>query len=237
MPINKTLLEGAIKLCAELTTPDLSPDPMDFLTCAAWESGLKTTALNVSSRAAGLIQWMPANLNAMGLTTDAVLKMDVVAQLKLCRLWFWPRRAQLVNHVAWYLAIFSPAFMSNAGDPDWVVFAKAGPRASWYFQNKQLDFDSDGVVTVGDMSSTLLKNLARFPTLEDELKAVKVGVAVSQAMLTSLRFGQLKADGVSGPKTAAAISAFQKSLGDPETGQLAAAQRDELQRRYWAQWP
>lgn len=191
MTLSPEFMDGVLSLCYRVSLPNGGlADPRHFITCSAWESGLSPKALNKSSRAAGLIQWMPATLRGFGLTTEQVLAMPATRQLELCAQYFSPHRGKLRTAAAWYMAIFAPALIEHAGDPNFVVFAKNGPRSGWYPQNKGLDFNKDGAVTVEDMTSTLAANLTRYPGVLDAMRNHRPGVAGQRAMLATVDLSQ-----------------------------------------------
>jgi hypothetical protein len=133
MILSPEFLDGVLSLCAQLSGPTPA-NPCHFLTCAAWESGLNPQAINKSSNAAGLIQWMPATLKGFGLTTHDVLAMSGEQQLNLCRRYFAPHKGKLSTVASWYLAIFAqlsyriPTTLTSLSTPKTACDQVGGPK-------------------------------------------------------------------------------------------------------------
>lgn len=100
--------------------------------------------------AAGLIQWMPATAAAFGVTTDEIVAMSAVEQLGLVERYFRPFAGRATSMADHYLIVFWPAAV---GKPLSHVLAREGSAA--YSQNKGLDLDHDGAITVGDIEAQM----------------------------------------------------------------------------------
>ena len=113
------------------------------------ESGLKATAVNPSSGATGLIQFLPSTASKLGTTTAALRSKNVLAQLPYVETYLRDQIASTHVHPArlvdLYLLILYPA---AAGKPSTYVLFRRGTTA--YKQNSSLNPYGD--VTVGDVA-------------------------------------------------------------------------------------
>jgi hypothetical protein len=118
------------------------------------ESGFNPAAVNPISNATGLIQFMPATAAALGTSVDALRQMSDIDQLAFVEKYFRAFAGRLVTRGDYYLAVFMPKFV---GKPDTDVISTKGQKV--YDQNKVLDGDKDGVLTVGDVRMKLLNRI------------------------------------------------------------------------------
>lgn len=140
----------------------LNPDAIAGV--MALESGLSAQAVNSTTGATGLIQFMPETARRLGTSVEALRAMNATAQLKYVELFFRgvPKLRAGSRAGDYYLAVFMPAFV---GLPDVVPIAVAGDPI--YDQNKGLDGGKDGVLTVGEVRAKLEAELARAGALPD----------------------------------------------------------------------
>jgi peptidoglycan hydrolase-like protein with peptidoglycan-binding domain len=204
----------------------LDIDPNALCAVMQIESGFRHDAVNPSSSAVGLIQFMPFLLKSYGTTTDAVKRMSAVEQLKLVERFF--QQAQGVQDPGTlYMYTFMPA---AAKFPDGFVLGKKDSIAShWgislhkiWEQNQGLDLDKDVEITVGEVKAKARKafdaalaagpfrrtvTVITRPTLREgagmrpaepspDVKLIQKAVGASQ-------------DGRWGPLTTAAVRKFQ----------------------------
>lgn len=121
---------------------------LDHLASAiAIESRWDPKAQNPSTRATGLIQWMPSTAKNHGTTVEAIREMSAAEQLRLAQKYFEPFRGIAPRDVG--VAILMPS--GNVGASDDKVIAEAGTQA--YELNAGLDVGQDGAITVGDVRS------------------------------------------------------------------------------------
>jgi hypothetical protein len=145
----------------------LQPDPIAAV--MALESGLNAQAVNPTSGATGLIQFMPSTAKKLGTTVEALRRMNATAQLAFVERFFLavPRLKAGSAQGDYYLAVFMPAFVGLPGE---VPIAVRGTPV--YDQNAGLDGNKDGVLTVGDVRARLDAELSRAaalpPVLVDE---------------------------------------------------------------------
>lgn len=145
----------------------LQPGPI--VAVMALESGINAQAVNPTSGATGLIQFMPSTAKRLGTTVEALRQMNATAQLAFVERFFMgvPRLKAGSASGDYYLAVFMPAFV---GLPNVVPIAAKGTPV--YDQNAGLDANKDGVLTVGDVRARLDAELSRAgalpPVLVDE---------------------------------------------------------------------
>lgn len=122
------------------------------------ESGGKPTAKNKRGGAVGLLQFMPATLRGMGLTSADVLAMNASDQLALVERWFVgsPLRKN-ASPGEYYAVVFLPGRYASRvprkGDAEGVVLTERGEQ--YYDWNPLLDTNQDGKITVGDLTERL----------------------------------------------------------------------------------
>jgi hypothetical protein len=116
----------------------------------ALESRFDPRAVNPSSKATGLIQWLPSTARRHGTTVEAIREMTAAQQLELMRSYFEPFRGVSPRDIA--IAVLMPNDRnggSNIGASDDKVIAQAGEPA--YDLNAGLDIGADGLITLGDV--------------------------------------------------------------------------------------
>lgn len=131
---------------------ELGLDPDFIATTISFESRFDPQAINPHSGASGLIQWLPkyapvplAELRAMSAEDQLDLVRDHYAKHKSLR-----------RPCDYYLAVFSPAFIGRALDS--VTYSD--PEKA-YRQNKGLDRNKDGAITIGEICATWHSRLAQ----------------------------------------------------------------------------
>lgn len=112
------------------------------------ESGGKPSAVNKTSGATGLIQFMPSTAKTLGTTVEALRGMSALEQLDFVERYYERTLAGFMptDPGDYYVATFMPAYLGRA-DSD--VIARKGEKV--YDQNTGLDFDQNGELTVGDV--------------------------------------------------------------------------------------
>jgi hypothetical protein len=161
---------------------DLDVDPEWIAVVMYSESALRPDACfawNCTSTAArGLIQFLPSTLKSMFGMSDASIadfpNWSVERQLPYVARYLWSnvKYAKRTPNSAGaiYQGVFYPASYANGSNPTSVIVAT--PNVA-YTQNKALDTDGNGTITVGD--------------LEAHLNVVRKASAY-QAFVTRLRF-------------------------------------------------
>lgn len=140
----------------------LGCDPSHLMACMHFESKLDPAAVNPTSGASGLIQFMPGegrSADALGTTTEALRAMTRIEQLDFVDRYFdlpWVRGAGRMPTLAdVYMAIFAPAHIGKADD---FVLYEAPSQA--YAQNRALDLNNDGKITKAEAASFPARALA-----------------------------------------------------------------------------
>jgi hypothetical protein len=119
------------------------------------ESGVNPAARNASGGATGLIQFMPDTARRLGTTTDELRKMDGVQQLDYVYKYYRMTGVGDGSAGDLYMATFMPKYI---GYPDNHVLGADGDHGfsgAVYRQNKGLDRNRDGKITVGDVKSSV----------------------------------------------------------------------------------
>jgi len=100
-----------------------------------FESGVYASAQNATTGATGLIQFMPATLRGMGYTKgySEFRKLRAEEQLPYVKRYLSPYAGKMTSLEAAYLAVFLPAYIPQASDPDFIlaratsIIAKSNP--------------------------------------------------------------------------------------------------------------
>ncbi len=97
------------------------------------------------SGAVGLIQFMPSTARAMGTSSDALARMSAVEQLTWVEKFFKPYAGRLKNLEDAYMAVLWPSAVGKGRD--FVLWTEGSTE---YLQNRGLDTNADGKITVGE---------------------------------------------------------------------------------------
>jgi hypothetical protein len=121
----------------------------------AFESGLNHKAVNKTSGATGLIQFMPSTATGLGTSTSALAAMTNVQQLDYVYKYLAPYKSKMTSLAHVYLSVFYPAAVGKA---DTYVIGAVGSKIAQ--QNPALR-DSSGAVTVGSVKTMLANWLTK----------------------------------------------------------------------------
>lgn len=136
----------------------LGVDPTDLAAIMDFESGFNPRAVNHSSQATGLIQWMPATAaNLYSLTVAQIASLSAVDQLELVRKYFAGIRGRGLDAHQLYMLVWN----GSPAAPDTVlgVSDAGGHSGKVYAQNKGLDLNHDGKITAGE-ASAIVRSIA-----------------------------------------------------------------------------
>lgn len=199
----------------------LGADPLHMLSVMYSESGCKANAHNPNGDASGLIQFMPATLQGLGWHNghEAFRKLSPFDQLRWVAKYYAPHKGKLGSVAALYLCTFLPALLSHAAEPSYELSVKGGIRGWVYSANAAFDANGDGKILVSELGDAVKRNCVgmRYRELVARLTGEGVDLAPIVANPGSVASAQallgVDVDGILGPKTRAAIMAFQEKAG------------------------
>lgn len=112
------------------------------------ESRLNEKAVNATSGATGLIQFMPSTAASLGTSTAALRNMSNVQQLEYVYKYYFPYITKLNSYPDLYLATFFPAALGK--DDDYIMQTSTLSASKIASQNPAIDLNKDGKITVGE---------------------------------------------------------------------------------------
>jgi peptidoglycan hydrolase-like protein with peptidoglycan-binding domain len=128
----------------------------DLIAIMKQESNVNPAAVNPMSGATGLIQFMPRTAASLGTSTAELKQMSAVDQLDYVYKYFKMVGVKPGMELGdLYMAVFMPA---HIGKPDNFVLGSAGASGfagKVYDQNKGLDKNRDGAITVADVKQSV----------------------------------------------------------------------------------
>jgi hypothetical protein len=146
----------------EQVARNLKVSKKDLIAIMNHESGLNPAAVNPSSGATGLIQFMPKTAIGLGTTTAALRKMSATQQLDYVEKYYKNIRGKAKDVGDLYMYTFLPAAVGKPNN--FVIGAKGSGSSvfgisqnSLYNQNKVFDKDNKGYYTVGDVKARISK--------------------------------------------------------------------------------
>ena len=190
---------------------------MSFETGGTFSPKIKSAA---GSGATGLIQFMPATAKGLGTSIQALEQMSAVQQLDYVAKHFARFKNKLKTIEDTYMAVLYPAAVGKGADH---VLFKKGTKV--YDQNKGLDINRDGEITVGEAASKVRARLGVVPVGTGEiLRRGVVSPEVGKLQDELIDIGYLKpeqkASGSNnfGPLTEGALKRFQRDNRIEESG-------------------
>lgn len=220
-------------------------DSLVLLPVEMAESGVRAAARNPTTNASGLIQFMPSTLRGLGYAHgDAAFRqLTAEEQLRWVRAYFLPHRGMLTSVPRAYVAVFLPALLPKATSDDYVLCARGGQLGWAYAANAVFDANNDYTITVGELGEAVRRNMVG-PRWEEiyyratgkPLVTPDVGYDLrttlgQQRALARLGYAPGDLDGFPGPRTAAAVRAFQVAAGLKVDGIIGPMTRDALARK------
>ena len=140
----------------EKVANELGVASSDLMAIFKQESGVNPKAVNKMSGATGLIQFMPNTARNLGTTTAELAQMDGVEQLDYVYKYFKSVGVKPGMKLGdLYMAVFMPA---HVGKPDDTVLGQYGAdgfSGKVYDQNRGLDKNKDGLITIADVKSSV----------------------------------------------------------------------------------
>ena len=140
----------------EKVAGQLGVDSKDLMAIFKQESGVNPHIQNKMSGATGLIQFMPATARSLGTTTDELKDMDAVKQLDYVYMYFkmvGVKPGMKLGDL--YMAVFMPKYVGASDDTVLGQDGGAGFSGKVYAQNKGLDRNRDGTITVADVKQSV----------------------------------------------------------------------------------
>lgn len=113
-----------------------------------FESGLNSRAVNRTSGATGLIQFLPSTASGLGVSTERLREMSAVDQLYYVEKYLTPYKNKMKDFVDVYLAVFYP---SAIGKSDSYVLG-GDNYAKVARDNSIFDTNKDGKITRGEVA-------------------------------------------------------------------------------------
>jgi hypothetical protein len=131
--------------------PDILAAVISLETAGTFDPAIQ----NPSTRATGLIQFIPATARSLGTSTEALKAMTVCQQFDFVEA-FYKRVARGGIRIPGdeYVAVFAPNFQGRAGGT--VVYSRGQPG---YDQNRGLDTNGDGIITVSELRQNVLNRV------------------------------------------------------------------------------
>lgn len=229
--------EKVIQIAANLDVdPNFLMAIMSFESAASFSPSKKNAA---GSGAVGLIQFMPSTAKKLGTSTAELSSMTPLRQLDFVEKYFMPFKGRLKSIEDAYMAVLFPKAIGRGGG--FVLFTKPSTA---FTQNRGLDINGDGVITVAEAAAQVKKRLGApssvmVPAGVTPVEVVPDNVAVLSNGMSGpavealqdelINLGYLTLEqkktgpGKFGDKTEAAVKAFQRDNMLEENGTFDAA--------------
>jgi hypothetical protein len=135
----------------------LGIEPEWLMQVFANESGMNHQAVNSTSNATGLIQFMPDTAASLGTSVAALKAMTNVRQLDYVYKYLAPFAGTMTSYIDLYFTVFFPLAV---GKPDNWTFQTSKLSASRIAtQNPVFDINKDGRLTVAEVREAMLKKV------------------------------------------------------------------------------
>jgi len=121
------------------------------------ESGMNHQAVNKTSNATGLIQFMPDTAKALGTTVEALKAMTNVQQLDWVYKYLSPYTGRMQSYIDVYFSVFFPLAVGKPDD--WVFQTSKLSAAIIAKQNPVFDLNKDGKLTVAEVREAMLRKV------------------------------------------------------------------------------
>jgi peptidoglycan hydrolase-like protein with peptidoglycan-binding domain len=150
--VSQTFKQKIVQIAADLgTNPNFLMAVMSFESGETFSPSIKNAA---GSGAVGLIQFMPATAKQLGTTTQALASMTAEEQLDFVAKYFRQFKKPLLTIEDVYMSVLMPSAIGKGAE--FVLFRKPSKA---YNQNKGLDINQDGLITVGEAADRVRKKL------------------------------------------------------------------------------
>jgi peptidoglycan hydrolase-like protein with peptidoglycan-binding domain len=192
----------------------LETNPNFLMAVMSFESGgtFSPSVVNAAgSGAVGLIQFIAPTAKGLGTTIEELKRMTAVEQLDFVEKHFRPFKGRLNTIEDTYMAVLLPKAVGKGSD--FVLFQKPSKA---YDQNRGLDIDRDGRITVFDATDKVRRLLSEAGAgVGEVLRRGSEGTEVDKLQDELIELGHLReeqkatAPGKFGPMTEAALKEFQ----------------------------
>jgi len=150
--VSEAFKDKVMQIAADLgINPNFLMAVMSFETGGSFSPSVRNAA---GSGAVGLIQFMPKTAKDLGTNTGALAKMTAEDQLDFVAKYLKPFKNRMKTIEDAYMAVLMPSAIGKGSN--FVLFRK--PSVG-YNQNKGLDVDQDGLITVGEAADRVRKRL------------------------------------------------------------------------------
>ena len=172
----------------------IGANPADLLGLMASESGLNPHAVNSSSGATGLIQFIPSTAASLGTSVGALRGMNRAQQMEYVEKFLVKTAPPNPTPGHLYTSVFLPAFAKKPAD--YVIAKKGGftsdwghHPASWYAGNAGLDMNRDGSIQIEELGKRI----------KDKQRAFGIGGGSAVKVSSVDSSGDLSSPGGGGP--------------------------------------
>lgn len=128
------------------------------------ESGINETAVNKTSGATGLIQFMPKTAIGLGTTVAKLRMMTNVQQLYYVYKYFAPYAGKIASVTDLYKIVFFPAMIGKPST--WILSTSSLSAYTIANANKIIDLNRNGQITVAEFEAYVQKYLKKKSTLK-----------------------------------------------------------------------
>ena len=222
--------DKVVQIAARLdTNPNFLMAVMSFESGATFSPSVPNKA---GSGAVGLIQFMPKTALGLGTSTEELVQMTAEAQLDFVEKHFKPFKGRLKTIEDTYMAVLLPKAVGKGSE--FVLFER--PSVA-FNQNKGLDIDGDGRITVFDASFKVRRLLTSAGEGTGQvLRRGSTGSEVETLQDELIGLGHLRPEekaggpGTFGPRTERALKELQSANGLVPNGTLDAATHETIRQ-------
>jgi peptidoglycan hydrolase-like protein with peptidoglycan-binding domain len=208
--VSDAFKEKVVKIAADLGT-----DPNFLMAIMSFETGqtFSPKKKNPASGATGLIQFMPTTAKALGTSIQKLVQMTAEEQLDVVAKYLAPFKGRMKTLEDAYMAVLFPKGVGKGSG--FVLFKKPSVQ---FKQNKGLDLNGDGLITVGEAAAKVRAglgvggdSLADVNVLQKGMKGPEVDSLQDEMIdLGYMTLEEKKSGpGKFGPKTEGAVKRFQ----------------------------
>jgi len=208
--VSDAFKEKVVKIAADLGT-----DPNFLMAIMSFETGhtFSPKKKNPASGATGLIQFMPPTAKGLGTSIEKLVQMTAEEQLDVVAKYLAPFKGRMKTLEDAYMAVLFPKGVGKGSG--FVLFKRPTKQ---FKQNKGLDINGDGLITVGEAAAKVRAGLGiSANTLSDAsvLQKGMNGPEVDSLQNEMIDLGYLTLEekksgpGKFGPKTEGAVKRFQ----------------------------